>query len=77
MQVSNTGVIQLLSATRVPAGQQKLVRAKVSDWLSKGLALFAPTIENLDLSKADAVVQTDEDGYLNLIIKNTGYWPCS
>ena len=60
-------MIQLLSTTRIP-GHQKLVKAKASDWLSKGLALFTPT---LIWGIADAVVQIDGDGCLNLIIKNT------
>ena len=65
----------MLSATKVPAGHQKLIKAKASDWLLKGLALFTPTVDDLDLGMADAVAQTDEDGCLNLIIKNTGYCP--
>ena len=70
---SDTAVVQLLTSTKVPAGHQKLVRAKIDGWLSGGLTLFTPTVMDSELKIADAVVQADGEGCLKLIVENSGY----
>ena len=55
-QVSDTAVVQLLTATRVPAGHQKLVKAKVNGWLSEGFTLSTPTVVDSNLKIVDAIV---------------------
>ena len=62
-------MVKLLTATKVPAGHRKLVRAKVDGWLMDNLALFTPTV----LKIADAAVQADAEGCLKLIVENSGY----
>ena len=66
-------MVKLLTATKVPAGHRKLVRAKVDGWLMDNLALFTPTVMNSGLKIADAAVQADADGSLKLIVENSGY----
>ena len=69
---SDTVVVKLLTATKVPAGHRKLVQAKVDGWLSDSLALFTPTALDSELKIADAAVQADEEGCLKLIVENSG-----
>ena len=72
-QESDTVMVKLLTATKVPAGNGKLVRAKVDGWLMDNLALFTPTVVNSELKIADAAVQADAEGCLKLIVENSGY----
>ena len=72
-QESDTVMVKLLTATKVPAGHRKLVRAKVDGWLVDNLALFTPTAMKSELRIADAAVKADAEGYLKLIVENSGY----
>ena len=65
-------MVKLLTATKVPAGHRKLVRAKVDGWLINSLALFTPTVMNSELKIADTAVQADAESCLKLIVENSG-----
>jgi len=39
-QESDSRVVHLLTAVKIPAGQQKLIKARAGKWLHKGLALL-------------------------------------
>ena len=69
---SDTVVVKLLTATKVPAGHRKLVRAKVDGWFPDSLALFTPVTKNSELKIADSAVQADDKGCLKLIVENSG-----
>ena len=69
---SETVVVKLLTATKVPAGHRKLVRAKVDGWFPDSLALFTPVTKNSELKIADSAVQADDKGCLKLIVENSG-----
>ena len=66
-QESDTVMVKLLKATKVPAGHRQLVRAKVDGWFTNNLAPFTP------MRIADTAVQADAEGYLKLIVENSGY----
>jgi len=72
LQGRDSGVVRLLTACKVPAGHQKLIKARACKWLSKGLALFTPTIIDPDLEVADAMVQVNADQCFTLIVENRG-----
>ena len=72
LQESNTAVVKLLTATKVPAGHRKLVKARADGKLLEGLTLFTPKVVDSELRIADAAVQTDKEGCLKLIIENSG-----
>ena len=69
---SDTVVVKLLTATKLPAGHRKLVRAKVDGWFPDSLALFTPMTESSELKIADSAVQADDKGCLKLIVENSG-----
>ena len=54
---SDTVVVKLLTATKVPAGHS---------------ALFTPVTKNSELKIADSAVQADDKGCLKLIVENSG-----
>ena len=71
-QESDSRVAHLLTAVKLPARHQKLIKARAGEWLSKGLALFTPTVTELGV--ADAMVQVEADQCFTLIVENRG--PC-
>ena len=70
---SDSGVVHLLTAAKIPAGHLKLIKARAGEWLSRGLALFTPTITDSELGVADAMVQVDSDQCFTLIMENHGH----
>ena len=67
--------VQLLQATKVPAGYMKMERAKVDHWEVEELSLFTPCSSVADLVLADAAVELDNGCWLTLILENHGHTP--
>ena len=72
-QESDTVIVKLLTANKIPVGHRKLVRAKIESWLMDNLALFTSTAMNSELNIADVVVEADAEGCLKLIVEYRGY----
>ena len=70
--------VSLISATRIPARHEKLVRGRVPKDADLARALFEPA-EGLDRQDATelqpALVQPDQDGAITLVARNNGYAP--
>ena len=70
--------VSLISATRIPARHEKLVRGRVPKDADLARALFEPA-EGFDRQDATelqpALVQPDQDGTITLVARNNGYAP--
>ena len=64
--------VRLLQTVKVPARQQKLVRATIGEQLVKGPMIFTPSEVTGDLQMADSVVEMGNDKFVTLILQNHG-----
>ena len=62
--------VRLLQAVKVPAGQQKLVRATIGTKPLKGPLVFTPLDFGGDLKMVDSVVDMKDDLFVTLLLQN-------
>ena len=69
------GVVRLLNAARIPAGYQKMVRAKVEGDVREKMSLFTPLPLENGLVMADSAVDLSEGNCVVLVVQNRGPTP--
>ena len=69
------GSVHLLQGVRIRPGCQKMVQAKVSRELGKGLMLFTPKLEESNVLMAESVVEVGEETYVTLVMQNYNLQP--
>ena len=69
---SSDNEVRLLQTVRVPAGQQKLIRATVRAQPGKGPLLFTPGELSESVRMADSVVEMEDDQFVTLLLQNHG-----
>ena len=70
-----TGVVRLLTATRIPSGYKKMVRAKVEGPVMEKMSLFTPVPREDCLMLADGAVDLSEGSCVTLVVQNPGATP--
>ena len=63
----------LLTAAKVPAGHQKLIRGKISHQLDEGPLLFMPSLTDESVLLLDCVVEKGDDQFVTLVVENHGH----
>ena len=69
------GEVRLLNATRIPAGYQKMVRAKVEGHTCIQMSLFTPLRRENGIMMADGVVDLKDEHCMVLVVQNYGTTP--
>ena len=69
------GVVRLLNAARIPAGYQKMVRAKVEGDVREKMSLFTPLPLENGLVMADSAVDLSEGNCVVFVVQNRGPTP--
>ena len=69
------GVVRLLTATRIPSGYKKMVRAKVEGHVRESMSLFTPAPREDDLMMADSAVDLSDGNCMVLVVQNPGTTP--
>ena len=72
---AHSGSVHLLQGVRILPGYQKMVQAKVSRELGKGLMLFNPKLEESNVLMADNAVEVGEETYVTLVMENYNLQP--
>ena len=65
-----TGLVRLLSATKIPSGFKKMIRAKIEGDVWEDLSLFTPCSLESDLAMPDSVFERKDGPCVVLIVEN-------